>query len=105
MTATPSGVLESARGAERQRFRGGDAGLTVADVARRLRVGEDKVRAWITKGELVAINTAAALCGKPRWVITPEALALFERRRQAQQPAKRAPRRRRRTEEVDYFPD
>jgi hypothetical protein len=44
-------------------------GLTVHDVARRYRVGEDKVRAWIGRGELKAVNTAAALCGKPRWVI------------------------------------
>src|SRR4051794_21965418 len=57
------------------------AGYTVADVARRLRVGEDKVRGWIARGELAAINTATALCGKPRWVIPPEALAAFERSR------------------------
>jgi transposase len=41
-------------------------GLTVADVAARYRVGEDKVRLWIRRGELAAINTAATLCGKPR---------------------------------------
>ncbi len=79
------------------------AGLTVADVARRLRVGEDKVRNWITKGELRAINTAAALCGKPRYVVTPEALAEFENRRAAAPPPK--PQRRRREQAaIDYFP-
>jgi hypothetical protein len=56
-------------------------GLTVKDVARRYRVSPDKVRLWIARGELVAINTTATLCGKPRWVILPEALAEFERRR------------------------
>ena len=44
-------------------------GLTVADVARRYRVGEDKVRAWIRGGELKALNTAMSGCGKPRFVV------------------------------------
>jgi transposase len=78
-------------------------GLTVADIARRLRVGADKVRNWIAKGELRVINTAAALCGKPRYVVTPEALAEFENRRAAAPPPK--PRRRRRDQAaIDYFP-
>jgi hypothetical protein len=80
------------------------AGLTVADVARRYRVGPDKVRAWIDRGELKAVNTAAALCGRPRWVIPPEALATFEQRR-AGGPAPKPKRRRRRQEAIDYYPD
>jgi excisionase family DNA binding protein len=79
-------------------------GLTVADVAARLRVGEDKVRTWISRGELRAINTAEHLCGKPRWVVTPEALAEFERRRTGGPPPK-PPKRRRRTDTTDYYPD
>src|SRR5262249_13038079 len=79
-------------------------GFTVRDVARRYRVGEDKVRGWIARGELAAINTATVLCGKPRWVITPDALVLFENRRHGGPPPKQ-PRQRRRTDEVDYFPD
>jgi hypothetical protein len=79
-------------------------GLTVTDVARRYRVSEDKVRAWIRSGELFAINTADALCGKPRWVVPPEALARFERGRQAAQP-KPARRRRRLQGVIDFFPD
>jgi hypothetical protein len=79
-------------------------GLTVADVAKRYRVGQEKVRRWIARGELAAINTAAALCGKPRWVITPDALVAFERRR-AGGPLPKPPRRRKRTDFVDYFPD
>jgi helix-turn-helix protein len=78
-------------------------GLTVRDVAKRYRVGEDKVRLWIARGELAAVNTAAALCGKPRWVITPEALAAFEKRRIGGPPPK-PPRRRRRVASVDYYP-
>jgi hypothetical protein len=76
----------------------------VRDVARRYRVGQDKVRGWIARGELAAINTARALCGKPRWVVTAEALAAFERRR-AGGPAPKPQRRRRRTELMDYYPD
>jgi transposase len=79
-------------------------GLTVADVARRYRVGEDKVRRWIARGELAAINTAAAFCGKPRWVITPDALIAFERRR-AGGPRPTPKRRRRQPPAVDYLPD
>jgi transposase len=79
-------------------------GYTVADIAKRYRVGEDKVRGWIKRGELAAINTANTKCGKPRFVVPPEALAEFEQRRAAAEP-KPAPRRKRRTVEVDYFPD
>ena len=79
-------------------------GFTVADAAKRFRVGEDKVRKWIRNGEITAVNTAATLCGKPRWVISAEAIAAFERRRTAgPQPA--AQRRRRRTAGVDFYPD
>jgi hypothetical protein len=73
-------------------------------MARRCRVGEDKVRSWIARGELKAINTASVLCSKPRWVILPEGLAEFERRRTSGPLPKPAPRRRRVTE-VDYYPE
>jgi excisionase family DNA binding protein len=77
--------------------------LTVAEVAARLRVGEDKVRAWIRKGEMAAVNVAAALCGRPQLRITPEALGAFEQQRSAA-PQPRPPQRRRRTAQVDYYP-
>jgi excisionase family DNA binding protein len=80
------------------------AGLTVRDVARRYRVGEDKVRAWIARGELRAVNTAAMLCGRPRWVVSPDALAEFERRRTGGPPPK-LKRARRKTAEIDFYPD
>jgi hypothetical protein len=82
-----------------------DAGLTVSDVAKRYRVGEDKVRAWIASGQLAAVNTATALCGRPRWVITPEGLAAFERRRAARAPTPRPARRTKKRREVDYYRD
>ena len=78
-------------------------GHTTREVARRYRVGEDKVRLWIRRGELAAINTSATLCAKPRWVITSEALADFEKRRAGAQPPK--PERRLRAAGRDFYPD
>jgi excisionase family DNA binding protein len=80
------------------------AGLTVADVAALLRVSPDKVRAWIARGELAAVNTSATLAGRPRWVVLPDGLAAFTRRR-AGGPTPSTPRRRRQSHLVDYYPD
>ena len=79
-------------------------GRTVRDPAAYYRVSEDKIRRWIAAGELRAINTAGKLCGKPRWVIPPDAQAEFERRRAGGPPPK-VPRRQRRAAPVDYYPD
>jgi excisionase family DNA binding protein len=79
-------------------------GLTTRDVSRRLLVSEDKVRRWIANGELRAINTANALCGRPRYVITQEALAEFERCRTVGPPPKPPRRKRKPSDCVDYFP-
>jgi transposase len=79
-------------------------GLTVSEVARRYRVGEDRVRGWIKRGEMAAINTADARRGRPRYVVTPEALERFESGRSAAAPPK-VPMRKRRTVQVDFYPD
>src|SRR5437588_28717 len=80
-------------------------GFTVRDLARRWRVSPDRVRRLITSGELVALNTRDTRCGRPRFVVTPEAVADFERRRQAAAaPTPPKPKRRMRTPLVDYFP-
>jgi hypothetical protein len=79
-------------------------GLTVADVAARYRVSPDKVRAWIRRGELAAVNTADRLCGKPRFVVTEEALAAFEQSRNAAVPAPPKRHRDRKQTFVDYYP-
>jgi hypothetical protein len=68
-----------------------------------LRVSPDKVRRWIDRGELGAVNTAETRCGKPRWVILPHHLEQFERGRQASPPAKAS--RRRERPPLDYFPE
>jgi hypothetical protein len=68
-------------------------------------VSPDRVRAWIRRGELPAVNTAATLCGRPRFVITPEALQQFERGRQAATtPPKSTPRKPLKAL-VDFYPD
>lgn len=54
---------------------------TVPELARRYRVGEDKIRRWIDAGELAAINVATTTSGRPRYLISEEAIADFERRR------------------------
>lgn len=82
------------------------SGLTVADIAKRFRVSPDKVRAWIRRGELNAINTADQRCFRPRFVVTADALADFERSRQAATPdAPKPPRRKKRTNIIDFYPD
>jgi hypothetical protein len=78
-------------------------GFTTADVAARYRVGEDKVRAWIRRGELAAINTSTALCGRARFVVTADALEKFEKGRSVTPPPK--VKRRRKVEVKDYYPD
>jgi transposase len=79
-------------------------GLTVSDVARRYRVSADRVRGWIARGELWAVNRRDTRVGRPSWVIPPEALIEFERGRAAAPPP-RQPKRRKRATIVDYFPD
>jgi hypothetical protein len=80
-----------------------ERGLTVRETAKFLRIGPDRVRALIRRGELGAINTAPTLAGKPRFVVLPEHLSEFVRRRMAGPPP-RPPKRRRRTPQIDYYP-
>jgi hypothetical protein len=51
----------------------------------------------------MAVNTAAVLSAKPRYVVLPDHLAAFEQRRAAHTPPK--PRRRpRQTGVINYYP-
>ena len=65
------------------------------DVAKKLGVNPAKVLGWIERGELAAIDvTHNHGTGRPRWRITPEALADFEQTRSSStQPSPRQPRR------------
>jgi len=79
-------------------------GHSVADLCRRWKVGPDKVYSFLRRGELVGVNVAANLSGRPQWRITPESVELFEKRRSSAPPPK-PPRRRRRRELIDFYPD
>ena len=84
---------------------GSHRGYTTREVAKLLRVSPDRVRGWIMRGELIAVNTAPIRCGKPRYVILPHHLDEFVRSRQAAAPAAPVRRRRRQAALVDYYPD
>jgi excisionase family DNA binding protein len=73
--------------------------LTPPELAERLKVHPEKIRRWIERGELAAVNVADRIGGRPRWRITAEALEDFLRRRATPGPGPRI-RRRRRQEKV-----
>jgi excisionase family DNA binding protein len=79
-------------------------GYTPNELARRLRVSPDRVRDWIRRGELKAINTASR-GGRPRFVVLPDQLEAFiAGRKAATSPAAPKPKRQKRTGKVDYYP-
>jgi hypothetical protein len=80
------------------------AGYSVSDLCRRWRIGADKVRAFLRRGELVGVNVATCLAARPQWRITPESVERFERRRSSA-PLPKLPRRHRPAEEIDFYPD
>jgi excisionase family DNA binding protein len=82
-----------------------ERGFTPNELAKILRVSADRIRDWIRRGELRALNTATNRCGRPRFVVLPHHLAEFERLHQVSAPPKPIPRRRRRPTVVDYYPD
>jgi hypothetical protein len=80
------------------------AGYRPRDLCRRWRVGLAKIMTWIRSGALRALNVGSDRCGRPRYVIPPESLAAFEARRATTPPPKPA-RRKKRTDEIDFYPD
>jgi hypothetical protein len=76
---------------------------TVADLEKRWRIGGDKIRLFIRRGDLAAVNVATNAFGKPQWRIPPEAVEKFEAMRSSVPTPK--PTKRKRTEGVDYYPD
>jgi hypothetical protein len=50
-------------------------------IAEKFNVTEAKVIAWCRSGELAAVNVASRSSKRPRFSISPEALADFERAR------------------------
>jgi hypothetical protein len=80
-----------------------ECGYTPRELSRYLRTRVNTVRRWILTGELSAINTSTRH-GKARYVILPEHVAEFCRRRAAF-PTPRRVRRTKRISTVDYYPE
>jgi hypothetical protein len=80
------------------------SGYSVADLCRRWKVGPDKIRAFLRRGELVGVNVATNLSAKPQWRVTLESVHAFEARRSSA-PEPKPARRRKRPYQTDYFPD
>jgi hypothetical protein len=78
-------------------------GYSVADLCRRWRVGPDKVRGFLKRGELVAVNVASDLGGKPQWRVMAESVERFEARRTSAPRPKPACRKRHAVR--DYYPE
>jgi hypothetical protein len=78
-------------------------GYSVADLARRWRISPDKVHTFLRRGELIGVNVASNLSGRPQWRITQESVDLFERRRSSA-PTPKPVRRKRVSQIVDYYP-
>jgi hypothetical protein len=58
-----------------------DGYLTPPQLARKWKVGVQKILAWIHSGELRAVNLATRPGGRPRYRICPEDVELFEQAR------------------------
>jgi hypothetical protein len=64
------------------------------------------VRGFLHRGELVGVNLARSLSGRPMWRITPDAVAAFEKQRaSAQVPKQRPKKTKKQSMAVDYYPD
>jgi hypothetical protein len=79
-------------------------GFSVKDLARRWLVGEDKIRTWLKRGELVGVNVALTMCGRPMWRIPAEEVQRFEQRRSST-PSPKPAKRRQRVAHIDFYPD
>ncbi len=78
--------------------------LTVADISDRYGVDEHTVLGWIKSGELraIAVNRKPG-ARKPRWRITPEALASFELLRTHNPPPPTTRRRKTQPEVIEFY--
>jgi excisionase family DNA binding protein len=75
--------------------------FTISEIAKRYRVSRDRVRGWIRRGELLAVNVGDE---RTRYVVTQEHVEMFERRRTVT-PTPAATRRRRLVKSYQFYPD
>jgi hypothetical protein len=80
-------------------------GFSVADLCRRWKIGAEKIRGFLRRGELVGINVATNLSARPQWRITRQSVDLFERRRSSAPVPRQRRKERRQPQEIDYYPD
>ena len=78
-------------------------GYTPNQLKARYGVGVHKILNWIKNGTLAAVNVASNPHGRPQFVIMPEAVADFERRRSAQPKAPAPRRRKKKTDVIEFF--
>ncbi len=69
--------------------------LGVKDLCERFAVGEGTILGWIARGELKALNVARQTGTRPKWRVSPEALAAFELLRTPTPPTPKPARRKR----------
>jgi hypothetical protein len=81
------------------------AGYSVPDLCLRWKVGPDKIRGFLRRGELLGVNLATNLSARPLWRITPESVERFEQRRTSSLLPKPQKKKRRGTQEIDFYPD
>jgi hypothetical protein len=72
-------------------------------IATRYGISPDKVLAWIHSGELRAINIAKTRASRPRWVISTDDLAAFERSRECVPHTRHSHHRHCRKEVTEFF--
>lgn len=78
--------------------------LTPPEIAARLRCRSSKVILWIRREQLRAVNLAENPDGKrPRWRVSPEALAEFLAARTNRAPVPTSRRRKRQQAVTEYF--
>ena len=68
--------------------------VTPPQYAERLGVAQEKVHAWITSGELRAIDASTHQGGRPRYLIDESDIEAFEQRRAVVPPTPRQRRKR-----------
>lgn len=77
---------------------------TPPQVARRLAIKAERVRAMIRSGELRAVDLASHGCRRPRFRVAEADLQLFLEKRAVKPPSPRPKRRRRdRDDTIQYF--
>jgi hypothetical protein len=80
-------------------------GYSVADLCRRWKIGAGKIHGFLRRGELIGVNVASKLIGRPQWRITAESVQQFELRRSSAPLPKPQRRRSRQQRMVDFYPD